>query len=190
MTSSRPTESIFESPLSRLANDGAKWLLGGGIVAIIVGALALVWPGPTVLVLAIFFGAYLLVSGITQLVGAFAPNQATSAHILGAISGVLSIALGVICFRDIFQSVVLLAVWIGIGWIFAGTTQLIGALSAPAMTGRGWAITLAIIVTIGGVVLITSPLSSILALAITAGAFLIATGLVQVITAVRVRHTA
>ena len=57
---------VDESPLCRLADHGGTWLLSGGVVAVVVGILALVWPGLTVLVTAMFFGAYLLVNGTTQ----------------------------------------------------------------------------------------------------------------------------
>ncbi len=39
-----------------------------GIAAILFGVLALVWPGPTLAVLVIMFGAYVLVDGISLLV--------------------------------------------------------------------------------------------------------------------------
>lgn len=39
-----------------------------GIAAILFGVMALVWPGPTLAVLVIMFGAYVLVDGISLLV--------------------------------------------------------------------------------------------------------------------------
>ena len=49
-----------------------KSALLSGILAVILGVLVLVWPGKTMIVAAIFFGAYLLVTGISQVIFAFA----------------------------------------------------------------------------------------------------------------------
>ena len=41
-----------------------------GAVAILFGALALVWPGPTLEILILFFGAYVLLDGIFAIIAA------------------------------------------------------------------------------------------------------------------------
>ena len=48
-----------------------KSTLVSGMLAVVLGVLVLAWPGITILVAAIFFGAYLLVTGIAQVVFAF-----------------------------------------------------------------------------------------------------------------------
>ena len=62
--------------------------LVSGILAVILGILILVWPGKTLLVAAILFGIYLLITGISQVLidpGSTIPLVGAS----GAISGVL-----------------------------------------------------------------------------------------------------
>ena len=46
-------------------------MLVTGILSVILGAMMLAWPGPTLVVAAIFFGAYLLVTGVSQIFHAF-----------------------------------------------------------------------------------------------------------------------
>ena len=48
-----------------------KSTLLSGILAVILGILVLAWPGMTIIVAAIFFGAYLLITGIAQVIFAF-----------------------------------------------------------------------------------------------------------------------
>lgn len=48
-----------------------KSTLVSGILALVLGILVLAWPGITILVAAIIFGAHLLVTGITQVIFAF-----------------------------------------------------------------------------------------------------------------------
>ncbi|WP_425300316.1 ATP-binding cassette domain-containing protein, partial [Nocardia farcinica] len=43
-------------------------------------------------------------------------------RVLYFLSGVLSIVIGVFCFRDELASILLLGLWIGIGWLVLGET--------------------------------------------------------------------
>ena len=52
---------------------GWLWLLGLGVVAVIVGVVVLVWPSQTSGGVGVLFGIYLLVSGVMQIMLAFAP---------------------------------------------------------------------------------------------------------------------
>lgn len=47
--------------------DGWGWLLVGGVLSLVVGVMALAWPGATVLVLAILLGIRLVVFGATEI---------------------------------------------------------------------------------------------------------------------------
>jgi uncharacterized membrane protein HdeD (DUF308 family) len=47
--------------------DGWGWLLVGGLLSLVVGVLALAWPGATVLVLAILLGIRLVVYGAVEM---------------------------------------------------------------------------------------------------------------------------
>src|SRR4051812_1945946 len=85
------------------------WLLTFGIVSILLGIGLLVWPGRTVLVLAVFLGAYLLVSGIFQVVAAFSESSApTGFRWLVGISGFFGIVLGLFAFRSWAHAVTVL----------------------------------------------------------------------------------
>lgn len=120
-------------PLGALA--GAAWqaLLVAGLVSVVLGILVLVWPDASLRVAGVLFGLYLLFSGVMQLVAAFGTHATTALRVMAFISGALSILLGLFCFRGAMQSTLLLALWIGIGWLFRGITQTVAAASDPAM---------------------------------------------------------
>ncbi len=48
------------------------WILAFGIISILVGLLALFWPGPTLVAIAIVFAVQLIIAGIFRFVAAFA----------------------------------------------------------------------------------------------------------------------
>ena len=56
----------------RLLPDLWKWTLASGVLAVVLGICVLVWPGISILVAAILFGVYLLITGIAQVIFAFA----------------------------------------------------------------------------------------------------------------------
>lgn len=176
--------------LGNLARSAWQAVLAGGAAAVLLGLIVLIWPGPTLAVAGVCFGIYLLVTGVLQLVAAFGTHAAASMRVLAFISGAISILLGLFCFRGATQSVLLLALWIGIGWLFRGIAQTLAAASDPAMPARGWQIFIGAVSAVAGVVLIVSPFESAVALTIVAGIWLIALGLTEIVTALRLRSGA
>ncbi|HKI40666.1 MAG TPA: DUF308 domain-containing protein, partial [Mycobacterium sp.] len=150
-------KTVFEGPLHQLARSAWQLLLLIGIVAVTLGVIVLAWPGPSLLVAGVLFGIYLVVSGIGYVFAAFGTHTGAAMRVLAFLTGVVSLVLGFFCFRDKFEAVTLLALWIGIGWVFRGMTLLASALSFDHMPGRGWQAFSGVIIVIGGGVLIISP---------------------------------
>lgn len=178
---------LEDSPIRRFAQNAWLYVLGLGIAAIATGAIVLAWPGQTLLVLGVFFGIYLLLSGVVEIVLAFAPHLRGWTRFVNVITGILSIVLGVICLRDQLESVLLLAVWIGAGWIITGIGRVVAGFATRA-PGSGWSVLLGTILTLGGVVLIVYPADSIATLALVSGIWLIAIGIAQVIDAIQLKR--
>ncbi|MGY0489707.1 HdeD family acid-resistance protein [Streptomyces sp. WG-D5] len=179
-----------QGPLGRLAQSAWQAVLLMGVASVILGALVLIWPGVSLRVAGILFGVYLLVSGVFQLVAAFGAHATAGMRVIGFISGALSVLLGLFCFRGAMESTLLLALWIGIGWLFRGITQTVAAASDPAMPARGWQGFLGVVTALAGVVLIVSPFGTLAVLALVTGIWLIVVGVVEVVTAFAVRKHA
>lgn len=183
-------EPAFEGPLHALSRAAWQVVLLTGVGSLVLGVLVLVWPGPSLVAAGVLFGLYLLYSGVLQLVSAFGTHRATSLRVLAFISGALSILLGLFCFRGPMQSILLLALWIGIGWLFRGITQTVAAVHDPRMPARGWQIFLRIVTFVAGIVLIDSPLESVSVLTLVSGIWLVAVGIVEIVTAFGIRGRA
>ncbi|GBE67881.1 membrane protein [Mycobacterium sp. MFM001] len=165
-----------------------KSTLVSGILALALGILVLVWPGVSILVAAIIFGAYLLVTGIAQVFFAFSLHVSAGGRVLLFISGAASLILALLCFRSLYDSILLLAIWIGVGFIFRGVATAISAISDPALPGRGWAIFLGVISLLAGIVLIASPFESIGILALVVGIWLVIIGVFEIVSSFGIRR--
>ncbi|MEU7765835.1 HdeD family acid-resistance protein [Nocardia sp. NPDC049190] len=181
------TKSVLGGPLQSLGRTAWQSVLLTGILAVILGILILVWPGLTLAAAGIIFGVYLVVFGFLQLIAAFGAPAAIGFRVLAFISGVLSIVIGVFCFRDELASILLLGLWIGIGWLFRGVALLMAALSESGLPGRWWQAFLGVLTAIAGVVLIVWPVRSVATLAVVAGVWLIVLGVIEIIVALGVR---
>jgi uncharacterized membrane protein HdeD (DUF308 family) len=170
----------------------AAWqvVLLTGVASLVLGVLVLVRPGASLFAAGILFGLYLLVNGVFQLVSAFGTHRTTSRRVLAFISGALSVLLGLFCFRGPMQSILLLALWIGIGWLIRGITQTLAAVHDPAVPARGWQICLGVVTFVGGIVLIDSPFESVDVLTLVGGWWLVVVGVVESVTALRIRGRA
>lgn len=163
-----------------------------GVVAIALGALVLLWPGKTLVVAAFLFGAYLLISGIAQVFMAFGLHSSAGSRILLFISGAASLILAVLAFRHFGEgyALLLLAIWIGIGFIFRGVAATSMAISElRGSPGRGANIFFGIITILAGVVMLAYPFDSLVTLTLVAGIWLLIVGVFEVFAGLKLRHT-
>ena len=177
-------------PLQQLAHSAWQILMAIAVASFVLGLIVLTWPHATLHVVGVIFGLYLLISGIAQVAASFGTHAETSMRVLAFVSGALSILLGIFCLRGPLESILLLALWIGISWLFRGFSLLISSTSDPEMPASGWQILAGLIIIIAGIVVLVSPLSSIWALALLVGIWLLFMGLVEGWTALRLRHEA
>jgi uncharacterized membrane protein HdeD (DUF308 family) len=166
-----------------------KSMLGMGLMTLTLGVMVLVWPDKSVLVAAALFGVYLLASGIAQAIAAFTVHVPGSGRVLLFLSGAASVALGVFAFHDFNQgaAVWVLATWIGVGLIFQGVAETPLAIKHKELPERGWYIITGVLTLLAGMVVIAWPISSIVVLAIVAGAWLVVIGTAQIVWAVKAR---
>lgn len=179
--------STDHSPSVRLGNSG----IVAGILSAVLGAVVLAWPDVSIAVAAALFGAYLLVSGVGQVVAAFGLPAATSAgRVLMFISGAAALILAVLCFRDLSESILLLSIWIGVGFIFRGTAAVAMAVSDVTTRARWWLGLSGASTIVAGFVMLGYPITSLRLLALVAGAWLVVLGVIEIAASVQLRNSA
>ncbi|HEV8164231.1 MAG TPA: HdeD family acid-resistance protein [Actinomycetota bacterium] len=164
------------------------WVLVFGIVTLLAGLLALVWPGRTVVVIAVLFGIQLVVAGIFRFVAAFAADDETGGtRVLLALLGVLSLIVGLYAVRHLQVTIAALALLLGIFWIVNGAVETFAALSHRGMQGRGWTIFMGLLSIAAGIVVLVYPAISLATLAIVLGFWLLVYGIMEIGLAFRLR---
>src|SRR5439155_12938918 len=111
------------------------WALFFGLVTVAAGIATLVWPGKTLVVVAVIFGVQLIVTGIFRFVAAFALDMSGGSRVLMALLGALSLIIGLYALRHVLISILALALLLGIFWVINGVTEVFTALSHKEMDG-------------------------------------------------------
>jgi uncharacterized membrane protein HdeD (DUF308 family) len=114
-----------------------KFMLVSGVVTVILGIPLPVLPR-TLDVMVIVFGAYLLVSGIAQVVFAFSLHASGVGRVLLFISGTASLVLAVLEFSLLGYDRVelfLIKIWIAVGFILRGGATSVLAISDRELPG-------------------------------------------------------
>jgi uncharacterized membrane protein HdeD (DUF308 family) len=175
-----------------LAEQQWKGKLVAGALAAILGGVLLAWPGPSILVVSVLFGVYLLVSGFTEVYMAFTLPRSAPARVMWFIAGALSVVMAIFSFRHFGEgyAVLLLSLWVGVGFTFLGVSEIAVAGSLPALPGRFWFIVTGVISMIAGGVVVGWPFDSIVALDIVSGVWLVLIGLLQIVQGFRIRKDA
>jgi uncharacterized membrane protein HdeD (DUF308 family) len=174
-----------------LAQVGRSWwvLLFLGIVTVVLGLFTLFWTDRAINVIAVLFGIYLLISGIFQVVAAFGETQHKA---LLVISGILSVVLGVYMFKAVHAdySAEILALFVGIAWLFRGVIELVVGLQSPKSDGRTWMIWGGVLLIVGAIVVFVWPSLAVTTLFIIAGIMLLVLGLSEIVGAFQVKKIA
>jgi uncharacterized membrane protein HdeD (DUF308 family) len=163
--------------------------LVSGVLTIVLGAMVLAWPGPSILVVSTMFGVYLLVSGFAELFLAFTLPRSAATRVLLFLTGALSLVLAILSFRHFGDgyAVLLLSLWIGTGFIFLGVSENAVALGERDLPGRGWYAVFGVMSLIAGAVVLVWPFDSIVVLTLVCGASLMILGVIQIVQAVQIR---
>ena len=162
------------------------WVLAFGILTLITGLIAMAQPGTVLVVISIIVGINLIFAGVFRLVLAFT-SEAEGHRALLSVIGLLSILFGMFLFRHVFQTVIWMTLLIGAIWVVAGIVDLFGGLFNKDTTNRGLTIFMGILGTIAGIILLTEPTLSAVALAWIIGIWLTVYGVLLIVSAFRLK---
>jgi uncharacterized membrane protein HdeD (DUF308 family) len=188
MAQPAPSTTITPRPvLTQLAR--SWWLvLLRGIAGIVFGLLALGWPGITLLLLVLFYGAYALVDGVFSLIAAFAGKGEGAPTWWLILVGILGIVAGLVTLFLPGISAVVLILVIGAWAVVCGIFEIIGAIQLRKEIDNEWLLILSGIVSVlFGLGVLVFPGAGALALVWLIATFAIAFGILWIVFAFRLR---
>ena len=175
-----------ESSAEKSAINGIRTALGvGGVLAIIVGLLILVWPGKTAVVVTAIVAFYAIAAGLVYAgLGIFTRQRGGWSRVGHIALGIVFIIAGIVAFANLNVTAAWFATFVGIlvgiMWIVEGIVALSTLGDAAS---KGWSIFFAIISIIAGIVLLFSPLWGAAVLWWLLGIALVVLGIINVVRA-------
>ena len=159
-----------------------------GVLGIIFGILALIFPGPTILSLVLLFSAYMLVDGIFGIISAVrAIRRKEDRWGLLIFEGLLSVATGILAFLWPGLTVVAF-VWLIAAWaIVSGGLMTAAGFRLNIEHGRWWLVLGGLLSVAYGVLLIITPLIGAVVLTWWLGAYALVFGVALVIFSLKLR---
>ena len=157
-----------------------------GIVNLVIGVTAIVWPGVTLKVVVFLFGIQLLIVGVVRIVLSLILVDLESRW-LGLLIGILGVVIGLLVMREPFRTLEILVVLLGVLWVVWGILGLVSALGAPSGS-RVDVILEGAASVIAGAVLLTWPDITVRAFTLIVGIALVVIGISELSAAYRSRN--
>jgi len=121
------------SAFSGAVKEERGWLVFSSLLGIAVGVIVLVWPDISALALLYVIGAYAVALGIIAIIGAFRlPIDGADTALL-IVSGLVSIAFGIVMFAKPGDGALVLLALIAAFALVVGVTEVIVAIGAKRM---------------------------------------------------------
>jgi uncharacterized membrane protein HdeD (DUF308 family) len=165
------------------------WLIIRGVLSLVIGILAFLWPGVTLLLLIALFATYALLDGIVNLVLGFRRTPAHDRSWAQVGLGIISIGAAVVAVTmprlTLFWLVMFIAAWA----IVRGVLDLLAAVRLRREIEGEWLLALSGVISIVfGIVVFAFPSAGALTIAWLMGMYAAAWGVVLIGLGIRLRR--
>jgi uncharacterized membrane protein HdeD (DUF308 family) len=159
-----------------------------GVAAIVFGVMAFVYPGLTVAVLVLLFGAWVLVDGVFRVVGAIGHRPSDADWGWQLVIGILGIIIGFLTFHAPQITALALIIYIAAWALMVGATEIALAIKLRReIKGEWFLILMGLVSIVFAVMLLWNPLPGALALVWLIGSYAIVFGILGIILGLRLR---
>jgi uncharacterized membrane protein HdeD (DUF308 family) len=159
-----------------------------GVVAVLFGIMAFVYPGLTVAVLVLLFGAWILVDGVFRVIGAIGHRASDKEWGFDLIIGIMGIIIGFLTFHAPRITALALIIYIAAWALMIGATEIALAIKLRReIKGEWFLILMGLLSIVFAVMLLWNPLPGALALVWLIGSYAIVFGFLAIILGFRLR---
>ena len=170
------------APSSTAADDwiaeGWQIIVVRGVLAVLFGIVASIWPISTAVTLIVLWGVWAAVDGLSSLVQAFRPATPMPARVGNALMGVLGLAVAFFAFVRPGLTAVTLTWILGIWLIARGVVDLVLAFGRTPPAPRGLLAFSGVVDLLLGVLFVANPGRAAVGIALLIGLVAIVWGLV------------
>jgi len=160
-----------------------------GLAALLFGVLAFVWPGMTLAVLVLLFGAYALVDGILAIV--VAARGGTDHRLVMGLEGVVGVLAGLATFVFPGLTALVLLYIIAFWAVLTGVLEVVAAVRLRRAITNEWGLIIGgVLSVLFGIVLIASPGVGALAVVFVIAAYAVLFGVTLLMLSWRLRSHA
>jgi uncharacterized membrane protein HdeD (DUF308 family) len=150
--------------------------------------MAFVYPGLTVAVLVLLFGAWVLVDGIFRVVGAIGHRSSDPDWGWQLVIGILGIIIGFLTFRSPAITALALVIYIAAWALMIGVSEIVVAIKLRhEIKGEWFLILMGVVSILFAIMLLWNPLPGALALVWLIGSYAIVFGVLGIIFGFRLR---
>ena len=161
----------FDFSLGSTLKRNWKVVLARGFFGLVIGLIAFIFPGPTLLSLVTLFAIYLIIDGILAIVAAVHAARQQERWGYLTFEGIVDILAGIIA-KALPHITVLVFVCLLAAWAFiSGTLELRAAYNLEKDHGRWWMALGGIISIVFGIVLVAAPMFGALVVTWWVGAY-------------------
>jgi uncharacterized membrane protein HdeD (DUF308 family) len=160
-----------------------------GIAGVIFGVLTFSWPGLSLAVLVLLFGAYAFADGVFNIMAAFRPKASDTRWWALLIQGIVGVLAGIITVL-LPRLTALALLFLIAGWaIVTGVFEISAAVRLRRQIEHEWILALSGVISIGfGALLALFPGAGALALVFWIGAYALVSGIVLMALGFRLRR--
>lgn len=175
-------------PTAHEAGRGGGWLITIGVISIVLGIAALLFPWWATLGIELAIGVFLVIVGALELVRIFSQQPLVGTG-WSVFFGVLSVAAGVLLLIYPIQGAITLTLLLAVFFLAGGITKAISAYYLKPAAGWGWMLGSGVIsIILGLIVVIAFPGSAYWLLGILFGIDLLFFGAAQIAFGLGVRR--
>ena len=157
-----------------------------GVISIVAGVLAIVYPDVTLLALALIAGINLLLLGALGLVEAITADDDGGARVLSGVLGLLGVIAGLVVMRRPGESLLAIILILGVWFVVSGVVDAIRALVVPG--DRAFRLLVAVFDLVLGGLILALPDVSLKTMALLAGIAFIVRGVFAIVVGLRLRR--
>ncbi len=159
-----------------------------GVVAILFGIGAFIWPMATALALVFLLAAFAFVEGIFAFIGAFGWGLPGGQRLLLILIGLLGLGVGVFAVASPGLAAVTIVLWVGWWAIISGIISVVLAIEMRKEIENEWMLVLGALLSVAfGILLLWRPLSGVLTLTWLFGFYAIIYGIIMLSLGFRVK---